>query len=490
MLLTRLVNRFAPRRSHSGRRLAVALLLAAYTVAAASSVRHKSIVFDELAHLTGGVSAWLTADYRLFPQAGQLPQRWAALPLVLSGYRFPSLDQPAWWSSNLEAVGYQFLYASGNDQDALVWRARLAMIPFGVLLGWICYAWARRLFGTGGGLVALGVFVFSPSMLAHGPLATSDLPSALAFTAALGCFWAVLHRPGAWRVAGSSLVMGLLFVTKMSAALMIPVAVALAGIRVWYGRPLIWRGARPRRVVGRGRQLTIVAAILAAHAAAVLLVIWASYGCRYATFAESMPGRDRMFLGETVDTLAAPGVAGTVIRAARNLRVLPETYLFGAAHVLNRSGRLPAFLNGRYSIDGWWYFFPYCWLVKTPLPVFGLFAAAALVTGLAACSRPRILRRTIYGATPLIVFLAVYWTAAMSSSLNLGERHLLPAYPAMFILAGGAGYRPAHRHRAIVLSVTPAAGAAGRRVRADLAELPGLLQWTGRRAGARLPPPR
>ena len=247
--------------------------------------------------------------------------------------------------------------------------------------------------------------------------------------------------------------MGLLFVTKMSAALMIPVAVALAGIRVWYGRPLIWRGARPRRVVGRGRQLTIVAAILAAHAAAVLLVIWASYGCRYATFAESMPGRDRMFLGETVDTLAAPDVVGTVIIAARNLRVLPETYLFGAAHVLNRSGRLPAFLNGRYSIDGWWYFFPYCWLVKTPLPVFGLFAAAALVTGLAACSRPRILRRTIYGATPLIVFLAVYWTAAMSSSLNLGERHLLPAYPAMFILAGGAGYRPAHRHRAIVLSV-------------------------------------
>jgi hypothetical protein len=33
----------------------------------------------------------------------------------------------------------------------------------------------------------------------------------------------------------------------------------------------------------------------------------------------------------------------------------------------------------------------------------------------------------------------VYVAATVSSRLNLGERHLLPAYPAVFILAGGAG---------------------------------------------------
>src|SRR6185503_19629160 len=107
----------------------------------ATSVRHKSITFDELGHLTGGMSAWATSDYRLFPQDGQLVQRWAALPLVISGFTFPSVDQPAWWTSDLEAVGYQFLYAVGNDHDTLLWRARMAMIPLGILLGWVCYWW-------------------------------------------------------------------------------------------------------------------------------------------------------------------------------------------------------------------------------------------------------------------------------------------------------------------------------------------------------------
>src|SRR5437773_2805550 len=135
--------------------LSVGILLSVYVFAATTSVREKSITFDELAHLTGGVSSWVARDYRLFPQNGQFPQRWAALPLVVLGFRFPSLDQPAWRTSNLEAIGYQFLYAVGNDHEALLRRGRLAMIPVGVLLGWLCYVWARRLFGAAAGIVAL-----------------------------------------------------------------------------------------------------------------------------------------------------------------------------------------------------------------------------------------------------------------------------------------------------------------------------------------------
>ncbi len=39
---------------------------------------------------------------------------------------------------------------------------------------------------------------------------------------------------------------------------------------------------------------------------------------------------------------------------------------------------------------------------------------------------------------PLLVLLAVYWTAAILSHLNIGQRHILPTYAPMFILAGGA----------------------------------------------------
>ena len=349
-------------------RLLVGALLVVYALAAASAVRQKSMTFDELGHLTGGASSWLTADYRLFPQNGQFPQRWATLPLVALGTRFPSLAQPAWWSSDLEAIGHQFLYASGNDHDTLLWRARLAMIPLGVVLGGLCYVWARRLFGVPAGFVALIVFVFSPSMLAHGPLATSDLAAALTFTAALGSFWLVLHRASPARVAGSALLMGLLFVTKFSAFVMVPVCLVLVAIRIGNGRPLIWWMRRRRHVLARDQRdlLGATGLILLAHVVGVILVIWASYGFRYSVFRDAVPGRDRMFLGETVHTLAEDVAVRPVLVLAHDLRVLPEPYVFGLAHVLNRSGRFIGFMNGRYSVDGWWTFFPYCWLVKTP----------------------------------------------------------------------------------------------------------------------------
>src|SRR5438094_1460455 len=63
---------------------------------AVSSVGQKSTTFAELAHLTAGYSYWLTGDFRLQPENGNLPQRWAALPLLLGHYRFPSLEQEAW----------------------------------------------------------------------------------------------------------------------------------------------------------------------------------------------------------------------------------------------------------------------------------------------------------------------------------------------------------------------------------------------------------
>jgi hypothetical protein len=421
----------------------IATLLSVYALGSASSVRQKSIAFDELGHLTGGVGSWMTGDYRLFPQNGQFPQRWAAMPLIVLGVRFPSLEQPAWWSSDLEAIGHQFLYGLGNDHEALVWRARMMMLTLGVLLGWLCYAWSRRLFGVSAGLVTLCIFVFSPSMLAHGPLATSDFAAALMFTAALGSLWLVLHRADPLRALASALIMGLLFVTKMSAVLMAPVAVILAAIRIWYGRPFVWSGAHRRVVSGRRRLLLVCVAILLAHIVGVMAVIWASYGFRYATFQAAVPGRDHMFLGETIDTLTEHERARVPIVIARDLRLLPEAYLFGLAHVLNRSGRFIGFLNGRYSVKGWWFFFPYCWLVKTPLAVFALLglAGAAAWRDTHAHRQKRIhVRRAAYRLTPLLIFLAVYWVAAVTSRLNLGERHLLPVYPAAFILAGGAGY--------------------------------------------------
>src|SRR3954471_21544769 len=183
----------------------VAGLLALYYVMAVSAAAQKSMTFDEMAHLTGGYSYWAFNDYRLHPENGNWPQRLGALPAVLSGAAFPQLTQPAWTSSNVYAIGDQFLYSSGNDADAILRRGRALIAILGVVLGALVYVWATRLISPMAGWVSLVLFVFSPTLLAHGALVTSDMAAALFFTAAVGATWIALHRVTPVTVLGAAI---------------------------------------------------------------------------------------------------------------------------------------------------------------------------------------------------------------------------------------------------------------------------------------------
>ena len=124
------------------------------------------------------------------------------------------------------------------------------------------------------------------------------------------------------------------------------------------------------------------------------------------------------------------------VGAARRHRLLPEAWLYGFTDVWRRSQVRPAFLNGEFRLRGWHSFFPYTFLVKTPLAVF-----AAMALALAAADwrgrRARAGGGVLPGATlPLWVLLLVYWAAAISSHLNIGHRHLTPVYAPLFILCG------------------------------------------------------
>jgi hypothetical protein len=180
----------------------VVALLAAHWLLAVSSVCDKSPTFDEPVHLAGGYSYYLTGDYRLNAEAGVLPQRLAALPLWLGQVEFPtetrdsaSLRQArgAWSISDQAGLGYQFFYQSGNDPARMLLWSRAFMALVSVAMGVLVYFWSRRLFGAAGGMFSLAMFALSPAILANGPLAATDVTSALCFLLAIGCFWRMLH---------------------------------------------------------------------------------------------------------------------------------------------------------------------------------------------------------------------------------------------------------------------------------------------------------
>jgi hypothetical protein len=467
---------------------AVALLLGLFYALALGGAWHKSLTFDETAHISAGYSYWTLNDYRLQPENGNLPQRWAALPLlrpawgatdpllpasqvlpIQGRYRLNYFGSDSWPSSDVWGIGNRLFFQEGNPADSILRQSRGAIAVLSVLTGLVVFFWGRQLFGTRGGLISLALFALSPTMLAHGALATSDMAAALFLTLSLWCLWQLLHEVTWLRVSASCLAMGGLFLAKFSAPVIVLIAAPLVVVRLLNRAPLVVHLARRHELRGPWRQLAIVVGLVAAHAVAVWALIWVAYGFRYSAFAG--PATDAQFSPHGwpwVFTMLPPDTSwsGWALQQATASHVLPEAFLFGFAHLLIFSTHRSAFLLGHFGA-GWAWFFPYAFLVKTTLwelAVLALALSAAIKTWRSARPGPsqagsapapaagrapqlagaRAQRSgvlaALYRTAPLWLMLTVYWAVSIGSGLNIGHRHLLPTYPIIFILGGAAAY--------------------------------------------------
>jgi hypothetical protein len=88
----------------------VAILLLVQVTLAISSVINKSSTFDEMAHITKGLSIWERGDFRLVPEHPPLVHLCATLPTRLAPPEFVSATDPAWRSSNVNSCGQTVFY--------------------------------------------------------------------------------------------------------------------------------------------------------------------------------------------------------------------------------------------------------------------------------------------------------------------------------------------------------------------------------------------
>ena len=213
------------------RAAAVLALLALYYVMALTAAAQKSMTFDELAHLTGGYSYWTQNDYRLHPENGNWPQRLGALPALLGGARFPSLQQPAWTKSDVYAIGDQFLYSSGNDAGTLLQRGRavdgarrrragrtrvsVGQTP-GLARGRVGQPRALRVLADAAGARRPGDLGHVVGAVLH----RGD-----------GAMWAALHRVTPVTVLGGAVLLAGAFLSKLSAPILVPVALVMVTVR-------------------------------------------------------------------------------------------------------------------------------------------------------------------------------------------------------------------------------------------------------------------
>ncbi len=406
------------------------------------SVRRQSQTWDEAYHLYAGYRYLQAADFGINSEHPPLVKLLAALPLIPLQLKVPRVPPG---SSKREGftTARKFLYS--NAADALLLRARLAAGLLTVLLSLIVFEAARRMFGPGGAILAMGLVAFEPNLLGHGALVTTDAALTCCLFAAVYAFYRYIKRPNKRRLVECGVVAGITLAAKHSGVLVFPVlgllAIAEAGLAARL-RPesLTTKRERVTLALRRGARLASDLAVMALVAFAVL---WAFYGFRF----PARPGTLQMTppLAAYVSGGNGPGVSNPLfaraILALHGAHLLPESYLYGFSDVLRVSeGHRPAFLFGRLYPEGQWFYFPAALAIKTTL---GFVLLLVLAGFLVRYFRTEKLREGLYMILPAVVYTAV----SLTSRLNVGVRHLLPVYPFLAILAGAAAWELLGRSR-------------------------------------------
>src|SRR5262245_46407811 len=241
--------------------LIAALLLFAFGLQAFLALPKLSATSDELPHLMAGYAYWTERDFRMNPEHPPLAKLIAAFPLLALR---PRLDKtsPAWKKSEEFISGYDFLYT--NDADLLLFWGRIPMILLACLGGVPVFLWAREMFGPHSAILALGLYAFSPNLLAHGMLVTTDVPLASFMTLALYLFWKQGSFPTWKSGAATGAAVGATMACKFSGAILPVVIVVLSA----------WRWLRS---TNRQQQTILEVKSLLAAGLAALVVIEASY---------------------------------------------------------------------------------------------------------------------------------------------------------------------------------------------------------------------
>ncbi len=393
-----------------------------------------SPTFDEPYHITRAYIFLRTGDQALLARGGHphLGNMLSVTPLLLlEDLRLPP-HEPGWPQvrtfKDLFAVADTFFWRLGNDVDQVMIWSRFSGLLLAAFLGLAIFLWAKQLYGTPAGLLSLLFFTFDPNIVAHSGLVTTDLGGTLFIFLALYSLWRFCQRPSWSRLVATGVVLGMAQASKFSALFLIPTFVVLLAAAVTGPEGPKLAALTPGRAMGgtQGRRLIVLAGVCIVMFLVGGLVVWATYGfdVRYLVPPKAThPVLDRYIPANI------PQLKAWVYAIAEHLPVPAPSYWGDLAWLVRyaRAGHA-SFLAGLRGVEGWWYYFPIAFAIKTPIPTL-------LALGIAAVFSLRNRghwRRDASLWLPMWMFAVV----SISSSIDIGYRNLLPILPLAFVLVG------------------------------------------------------
>lgn len=414
------------RRRPTGIYAAVLVLSALHVGLLLPMACRDTATIDEVAHFAAGVSHWYRGTFRLYRVNPPLVRLVACAPVALLNrgldlgpyeyVRDPNF-RPEFRS------GPRLAQTSGDRYLELIALARLSCIPFSLLGAWVCFLWARDLYGSAAGLCAMSLWVVCPNILAYGHLITPDIGATSVGVTAAYLFRRWLQRPTWSRAVAAGFVLGLAELTKTTWLIL---------YALW---PVTWMVYRCLHHSGgacsyRRIELFQIATILLTG----VWVINIGYGFE-GTFkplgefnfvSQSLGGKSEILdeNGYVLRNRFANSWLGSVPVP------LPENYVRGIDFIkMEYERKYPSFLRGEWRLGGWWYYYGYALFIKTPV---GTWAVVALALAVSA-------RRSGYSAALheemllIVPLLTIIVLVSSQTGFNHHLRYVLPAFPFAFV---------------------------------------------------------
>ncbi len=408
---------------------------------------NNSPTVDEPIHLMGGVNYLKNRDFILNPESGVFPQVLAALPNL--DVKIPPSNEMAAIPpvSMLRRVLYPALCEAGINTVFL--KGRLMIGLLNIMTGLLILFTAKRFFGRVPALCSFALYAFFPLFLSNGTLTTADMAATFAFFISCAAYGALLRRitiPRLLAAAGASL---LLCISKFSAVLLGPaVLVMILYMLVFRTRLEVALPFQTAKYRSAGRKLAAYALSLTVIGLIVWGAIWAVYFFRFDMYHdEANPVRK-----EALQYYVGDSFVQKAGEFAAEHKLLPEGFVYGFLYTYYHSMERWSFLNGKVSMTGFRSYFPQAFLMKTPPPII-----LAIVIGVILCAysmRTRLGRCRMACIMPFLVFAGIYLVTALNSHLNIGFRHLMPAFPGLFLICAG-GFRQLHLNSKRLVRIIP-----------------------------------
>ncbi len=396
---------------------ASALLLVAWTTAPG---------WDEWGHLPSGLYSLQYGDYSPYCVNPPLTRLWCALPVWMLGGGIAYEALPDVWQLRPEVLlAATYIEQKREAVFYLMSVARTAAIPISLLGTYLIWMVGRRLFSPTSGMIAAGLWAFSPTVLTFGASITPDVTAAVfGLLAAWRCYiWLRLdsRRNAVWLGLGMALAM----LSKASWLILPPVLILVS---------LVYAACYARRWKWRERllQATIVGSVC-------WLVIHAGYEFR----GTLVPLGHFRFVSKTLTGLQsdARGNGQPVENRFRGTWLqyvpapLPADYIRGIdIQKRDFESKMRSYFLGQWRDHGWWYYYIVGIWLKEPLALWlltGIGMVVWLASRFKSGSRHRFAARCIVLTPGLAILIFV----SSQTGFNHHLRYVLPFLPCLYLLA-------------------------------------------------------